>query len=94
MGFWHFIEEHQDIVTSSLLLSMKATPYSEQMYQNELCMFFGNAQAARLVMLQSDPVAMKKIGDRVAKTAVKRKDEWYQKKSQKRYKNSSVSKIL
>ena len=54
---------------------------SEQMYQNELCMFFGDAQAARLVMLQSDPVAMKRIGDRVAKTDVKRKDEWYQKKA-------------
>ena len=54
---------------------------SEQMYQNELCMFFGDAQAARLVMLQSDPVAMKRIGDRVAKTDVKHKDEWYQKKA-------------
>ena len=41
---------------------------------------FGDAQV-RLVMLQSDPVAMKRIGDRVAKKYVKHKYECYQKKA-------------
>ena len=50
---------------------------SEQMYQHELCLYFGDAHAARQVMLQTDPVAMKKIGDRVAITQSDRREDWY-----------------
>ena len=49
---------------------------SEQMYQNELCLFFGDPHAAKAVMLHTDPVMMKKIGDKVMNNDVNRKHTW------------------
>ena len=49
---------------------------TEQMYQSEKCLFYGDPQAARSVMLQSDPVMMKRIGDRLTHSDPTREKEW------------------
>ena len=56
-----------------------ATTYtcSEQLYQQQLCLHFADAQAARAVLLQTDPVEMKKIGDRVLKSNQDEQTRWY-----------------
>ena len=51
---------------------------SEQMYQQELCLFFGDAKAARSVMLQTDPVKMKAIGDQMLRSNKAKSDQWFQ----------------
>ena len=51
---------------------------SEQMYQHELCLFFGDAKAARSVMLQSDPVSMKNIGDQMLRMNKVKAEQWFQ----------------
>ena len=48
----------------------------EQMFQNELCLFFGDPQSAKTIMLQSDPMLMKKIGDKVANSDSTKKQQW------------------
>ena len=48
----------------------------EQKYQHELCLFFKDPQAAKHVMLQSDPVAMKYIGDKLVKSNPERYEMW------------------
>ena len=56
-----------------------ATTYScsEQMYQQQLCLHFADAQAARAVLLQTDPAEMKRIGDRLLKTNQEERTSWY-----------------
>ena len=49
---------------------------SEQLYQHELCLFHGEAQAARSVMLQTDLVEMKRIGGKVAAQNEERNEQW------------------
>ena len=49
---------------------------SEQMYQSEKCLFYGDAQSARAIMLQSDPVTMKRMGDKVSSCDPVREKEW------------------
>ena len=54
---------------------------TKQMYQHEKCLYFGDPQAARTVMLKMDPVAMKRIGDKVAQNDPERKKQWHVHKS-------------
>ena len=49
---------------------------SEQMFQHEKCLYFGDPQSARTVMLKSDPVDMKKIGERVGANDPEREKQW------------------
>ena len=51
---------------------------SEQLYQHKLCIYHGEMQAARSVMLQSDPVEMKKISRKVEVRNPERTKQWFQ----------------
>ena len=64
---------------------MGGTKYNctEQFYQHEQCLFHGDAQSARSVMLQLDPVAMKKIGKNVASHDPKREKQWLEQQARK-----------
>ena len=66
---------------------------SEQMYQQELCLFFGDAQAARSVMLQSDPVNMKKIGDHILRSNKSKSEQWFQFRARKVMKMAVLQKF-
>ena len=56
---------------------------AEQLYQHERCLFHGDAQAARSIMLQSDPVDMKKIARDIAAKDPNREDKWQQQQARK-----------
>ena len=73
-----------------------ATVYtcSEQMYQQQLCLHFADAQAARTVLLQTDPVEMKKIGDRLLKSNPDKKASWYNNSARCAMKNAVRLKFL
>ena len=47
------------------------------MYQQQLCLHFADAQAARAVLLQTDPAEMKRIGDRLLKNNQEEHTRWY-----------------
>ena len=66
-------------------LKLGETNYScaEQLYQHERCLFHGDARAARSVMLQTDPVDMKKIGRATAFKNPKREDQWIKQDARK-----------
>ena len=49
----------------------------EQLYQQQLCLHFADAQAARAVLLQTDPAEMKRIGDRLLKSNQEEHTRWY-----------------
>ena len=61
---------------------------SEQMYQQQLCLHFADAQAARAVLLQTDPVEMKRIGDRFLKSNLEERTNWYNNHARKVMKNA------
>ena len=73
-----------------------ATSYScsEQMYQQQLCLHFADAQAARAVLLQTDPVEMKKIGDRLLKSNPDKKAIWFNNSARDVMKNAVRLKFL
>ena len=49
---------------------------TEQFYQHEQCLFYGDAQAARKIMLQLDPIEMKKISKNVASRDSQKEKQW------------------
>ena len=67
-----------------------ATTYtcSEQMYQQQLCLHFADAQAARAVLLQTDPAEMKRIGDRLLKSNLEECTRWYNNHARNMIKNA------
>ena len=56
---------------------------SEQMYQQELCLFFGDAKATRSVMLQTHSVKIKAIGDQMLHSNKAKSDQWFQFRARK-----------
>ena len=54
---------------------------SEQLYQHEHCLFHGEAQAARSIMLQMDPVEMKRISAKVVSQNAEREKIWLESKA-------------
>ena len=64
------------------------------MYQQELCLFFGDAKAARSVMLQTDPVNMKKIGDQMVHSNKTKAEQWFEFRARKVMKSAVHQKFL
>ena len=54
---------------------------SEQYYQHELCLYHGQPQATRSIMIQTDPVEMKRIGKKLSSQNVEREKQWLQTKA-------------